>query len=248
MFRILFFVILLLHVVCNVAWASEQFATSEDCSSMLDPVLGCTNSGPPTPIFTVTYPAGEIQCASSLTIGQAALEPTLSLADSFLDSSKFYTVLLVDTGNSAIHPILHYGASNIVGGDLSPLEPSAVSPFSDYRGPNPPSYVPGIENQLFNYEWIVAEQDSFVENLPSVFGTVMFSYNDYLAGVGATTLSTMYFSSGFCVKEVVQPTVAPKAAKTPKGSKGSKVSKKVKHSKKNANATKANKSAKVWEY
>lgn len=223
--------------------AARAVATSENCTSVLGPSLGCINATS----FTVTYPAGELQCGATLTLGQSALEPTVTLHESSTDSDNiFYTVLLVDTGVSDFHPILHYGASNIPSDDFlhKPLNLSASSPFSSYRGPSPPAFLPGIQDVLFqNYEWIVAVQTGFVENedLPVVEGNILFGIEDYLEGVSASMVGVSYFSSGFCVKEI-------EVMDQPKTKSKAKAKAKMKINKATKLPKKGKKTKKSWEY
>jgi len=107
----------------------------------------------------------------------------------------------------SLRPIIHYGASNIPGSSLRENQQLVLvnaNPFSAYRGPQYVPGVPGVDNRLARYEWIVAKQDSFVEtaDLPVVESNMNFAYNDYLTSVNGTTLSTLYFSSGFCVQKI----------------------------------------------
>ena len=207
---------------------------SERCTNIQSPVLGCRNHESP-PVFTVTYPDVDLQCKFALTLEQSAKEPTLSLVDSAgTADDDFYTIILVDTADTFVHPILHYGASNVRGSDLAgELVLADANPFSAYRGPSPPAGIPGTESLLANYEWIVAKQEAFVEasDLPTIESNINFGYEDYLLDVKGDMLSTMYFSSGFCVDEIVYPTKSPKATKMPKASKKSKASKMSKSSK-----------------
>ena len=175
---------------------------TEGCTNVSPPVLGCDSDEN----VVVTFPnaAGQIQCGSALTLEQAGEEPTLSFVGA--SSTLFYTILLVDTSVSFVHPVLHYGASNVPGSDLTTgLMLAEASPFSEYRGPNPPVFFP---SDSFNYEWIVAEQNLLVQDLPSVEKNTNFNYTAYLDDVGASTFSTLYFSSGFCVVDE-NPSASP---------------------------------------
>jgi len=173
-------------------------ATSEKCAGGASVVLGC-NEGE-SPLLDVTYPSGEIGCGFAMTLNQSALEPTVVLDDDGEDEDVLYTLLLIDTQVSFIHPIIHYGAVNVASsGDNITL--SDLDVFSSYRGPSPPSYIPGIQSQLFNYEWIVAKQSSILE-VPTLFSNVNFDYVNFLTESNATIQLTKYFSSGFCVEEL----------------------------------------------
>lgn len=77
-----------------------------------------------------------------------------------------------------------------------------ANPFSAYRGPSPPAFIPGIRCQQFNYEWLVSKQFSFADAPPVVDDNKNFNYTGYLDAVNATMLSSAYFSSGFCVKDL----------------------------------------------
>mmetsp|Transcript_10932 Transcript_10932/g.16111 ORF Transcript_10932/g.16111 Transcript_10932/m.16111 type:complete len:268 (-) Transcript_10932:178-981(-) len=178
---------------------------SERCTNIQTPALGCLNDEDP-PVFTVTYPDVNLKCKFALTLEQSAKEPTVSLVDSTgTGDDDFYTIMLVDTADSFVHPILHYGASNVRGSDLAgELVLADANPFSGYRGPSPPKGLPGTESLLANYEWIVAKQEAFVEasDLPVIENNIKFGYEDYLADVKGNILSAMYFSSGYCVDEI----------------------------------------------
>ena len=179
--------------------AIPQIATAKDCSEAPSPIIGCTKTDPP--FIAVTYPDGPLKCGYPLTIEQASKEPLLS---AIIDEpNDYYTILLVDTSDSFMHPILHYGATNVLGSDLlQQFNLTEANPFSAYRGPAPPSYIPGIRCQQFNYEWLVSKQSSFADAPPVVDGNTKFNYTGYLNAVNATMLSSTYFSSGFCVKDV----------------------------------------------
>ena len=102
-----------------------------------------------------------------------------------------------------MHPILHYGATNVLGSDLlQQFNLTEANPFSAYRRPAPPSFIPGIRCQQFNYEWLVSKQSSFADAPPVVNGNTNFNYTGYLDDVNATMLSSTYFTSGFCVKDM----------------------------------------------
>lgn len=221
--------ILLLAVSFALSQAHEAVdliaELSANCTIIETPVLGCTNTDPG--IFSVTYPDGEIQCKAALTLEQSAKEPTLSLADNDnVTDDDYFTILLVDTAQSFFHPIIHFGASNIPGSSLTgnqELVLADATPFIAYRGPQYIPGIPGIDNRLAHYEWIVAKQDSFVEtpDLPVIEGSTNFEYNDYLASVNGTALSTLYFSSGFCVQEIENKKGTKKSSKATKGAKKS---------------------------
>lgn len=128
------------EVVAPIAEASDR------CTNIQTPALGCLNNEDPG-VFTVTYPDVHLQCKFALTLEQSGKEPTVSLVD---DS---------DTADSFVHPILHYGASNVKGSDLiGELVLANANPFSGYRGPSPPQGMAGTDILLANYEWIVAKQ------------------------------------------------------------------------------------------
>jgi len=188
----------------------DDLVTAEDCTVITPVVIGCTNTDPPIN-FVVTYPTGELECEDILDIEQAAIEPTVSVRTENIDDSatnEFYTLLLVDTtADSPMHPILHFGASNIVAADMTDKELilADTDPFSAYRGPAPPSF---LQTQIYNYEWILAKQDGFVDAPPSVGGNTNFDYESYLNGVNSTILTTKYFSSGNCVRKVSSATTA----------------------------------------
>lgn len=190
----------------------DNVATSEDCTIFIPVVIGCTTNTNSTVLdLVVTYPTGELECGDILSVGQAGIEPTVSIIrteDSDADTSvmmdddgSYYTLLLVDTtADSDMHPILHFGASNIPSADIYDLVLADVDPFSPYRGPAPPSF---LTTQVYNYEWILAKQDvGFLDALPNVGGTINFDYESYLDGVGGTVLITKYFSSGNCVRDL----------------------------------------------
>jgi hypothetical protein len=186
-------------------YAIAQIATAEDCSEAPSPIIGCIKTDPP--FIAVTYdddanPPGtfSLKCGDPLTIDQASNAPTLSV---IVDQpTDYYTILLVDTSDSFLHPILHYGATNVLGFDLLQFSLSELSNFSSYRGPAPPAYIPGIQSQQFNYEFIVSKQSSLADNPPVVQGNTQFNYTEYLNNVNATMISATYFSSGFCVKNI----------------------------------------------
>jgi hypothetical protein len=134
-------------------------------------------------------------------LDQASQEPRISVIVE--QPGDFYTILLVDTTDSFLHPILHYGATNVPGSKLFKLSLSDANPFSAYRGPSPQSYIPGIQSQHFIYEWIVSKQNAFVEEPPIVESTTQFNFRKYLEDVNATLVSSTYFSSGFCVRSIL---------------------------------------------
>jgi hypothetical protein len=177
-----------------------HIASAQRCTNNPTPVIGCIKNDPP--FVVVTYPAGNFKCGSALTLEQASQEPKISVIVE--QPTDFYTILLVDTTDSFLHPILHYGATNVRGSDLLQLTLSDAEPFSVYRGPSPPTYIPGIESQHFIYEWIVSKQNSFVDEPPLVESTTQFDYQKYLKDVNATLVASTYFSSGFCVDELIQ--------------------------------------------
>ena len=124
--------------------------------------MGCLNNEDPG-VFTVTYPDVHLQCKFALTLEQSGKEPTVSLVDDSdgtgTGDDDFFTIILVDTADSFVHPILHYGASNVKGSDLiGELVLANANPFSGYRGPSPPQGMAGTDILLANYEWIVAKQ------------------------------------------------------------------------------------------
>lgn len=192
--------LLLLCVIHDASGAIfPEIATAQGCTNHPTPVMGCIKNDPPFVI--VTYPAGNFRCGSALTLEQASKEPKLSVLVE--QPSDFYTILLVDTTDSFLHPILHYGATNLRGSDLLQLDVSnSTLAFAKYRGPSPPSYIPGIESQHFIYEWIVSKQDAYVPEPPLVESFTQFDYNQYLNDVNATLVTSTYFSSGFCVREM----------------------------------------------
>jgi len=211
---LLLLLLLLLLLASDATSASTPVATSEACTLPEDVVLGCDNDD----TFSVTYPAGTIECGFALTLDQSALEPTLTLLAAPDDETTYYTIMLVDTADSPFHPILHYGASNIPVESLLQSEDfvlSSVDTFESYRGPSPPAFIPGIQEQLFNYEWIVAPQSSFVEELPEVPSNTRFDYNAYLASVDATIFATSYLSAGFCVTALLDPPAPPPVSSAP---------------------------------
>jgi len=181
-----------------------HIATAHRCTNNPTPVIGCIRNDPP--FVVVTYPAGNFKCGSALTLDQASQEPRISVI--VQQPTDFYTILLVDTTESFLHPILHYGATNVRGSELLQLTLSEAEPFSAYRGPSPPTYIPGIESQHFIYEWIVSKQNSFVEDTPLVESTTQFDFQKYLKDVNATLVASTYFSSGFCVEELPPPQVS----------------------------------------
>ena len=195
---------------------NDDSVVTNFCSEDNPVVLGCTNIDPPIK-FSVTYPiTGEMECKDILSIDQAGEEPTVSISTgddvvttSTLIEDTFYTLLLVDTTpNSPMHPLLHYGASNIPSISIMDTELvlSTAKPFSSYRGPAPPSF---LQTQLYNYEWIVAQQDTLVPSAPlTLESNLNFDYVSYLESVNATVLSTKYFSSGNCVSGATAKSVS----------------------------------------
>ena len=142
------------EVVAPIAEASDR------CTNIQTPALGCLNNEDPG-VFTVTYPDVHLQCKFALTLEQSGKEPTVSLVDDSdgTGDDDFFTIILVDTADSFVHPILHYGASNVKGSDLiGELVLANANPFSGYRGPSPPQGMAGTDILLANYEWIVAKQ------------------------------------------------------------------------------------------
>ena len=206
-----------LLVFMQLFW--EGLSNTNECTTSNPVVLGCTNTEPPIN-FKVTYPTvGEMNCEDILSIDQAGQEPTVSIRteDGMTNEEVYYTLLLVDTTpNSPVHPILHYGASNIPSSSIvdTELVLSSVNPFSNYRGPAPPAI---FQKQSFNYEWILAEQESFVSELSFSSSNINFDYISYLEDVNSEILTTQYFSSGFCIKETpvtMEPTAMPTMAPT----------------------------------
>lgn len=177
-----------------------HIATAQRCTNNPTPLIGCIKNDPP--FVVVTYPAGNFKCGSALTLEQASEEPKISVIVE--QPTDFYTILLVDTTDSFLHPILQYGATNVRGSDLLQLTLSDAEPFSSYRGPSPPTYIPGIQSQHFIYEWIVSKQFSFVEEPPIVESTTQFDFQKYLEDVNATLVGSTFFSSGLCVDELQQ--------------------------------------------
>lgn len=105
--------------------------------------------------------------------------------------------------NRRVHPILHFGASNVDGAVLQGgLDLSTVETFSAYRGPDPPvfiNFVPILRRRLFNYEWIVVEQAGVLPE-PSLSGNTNVDYLallDVNGGAAPAKQWTAYFSSGF---------------------------------------------------
>ncbi len=180
----------------------ESFGNNTSCEKPESAKLGCT---PQTLPLKVVYTNGTMSCGDAIPIADAAVPPSVSVMDDqMIQADKYYTLLLVDTTTSPMHPILHYGAVNIPGSNLSAsmdlAESTMIDVFSSYRGPNPPGYVPGIQTKQFNYEYILAEQgsgkDDSITNLTS---NIRFNYTEFLSDRDTTTITTSYFSSGFCV-------------------------------------------------
>mmetsp|Transcript_16371 Transcript_16371/g.18661 ORF Transcript_16371/g.18661 Transcript_16371/m.18661 type:complete len:193 (-) Transcript_16371:424-1002(-) len=184
----------LLAILLSSAQGGASIATSEDCDDAPSPVIGCTN----TATISVTYPDGALGCGDPLTLDQSAKPPVLT-ASIEQKEDDYYTVLFVDTAESFVHPILHFGATNIPSGDLFMLNVTDANPFSAYRGPFSfgvdPSFSIPVE-QLFNYEWIVAKQYSKIDNPPVVAGNIMFNYFAFLEGMNATMIASTYLYTG----------------------------------------------------
>lgn len=180
-------------------------------TSILGGLFSCDCSDRPTPDFAcqanssaleVTYPVTGIStCGIIYPLEEPQPTPTLSvLVD--LPGENFYTVLLVDTSTS----ILHFGAVNW---NSSFLETGnidldgAPNVFSDYRGPSPPWFLQllssNIYRSLFNYEWMLIEQQSGQRDVPQSVTNFGFDYKEFI-GSDPVILNS-YFSSGFCVKE-----------------------------------------------
>ena len=182
----------------------ESFGENKTCEKPEMPKLGCTNE---TLEFKVVYPNGTMSCGDAISIGDAASPPTVTvMSDEMNRADEYYTLLLVDTSSSAMHPILHYGAVNIPGTNLTAgmdlAESTNVDVFSMYRGPNPPAYVPGIKTKQFNYEYILAVQGfRKVDPITNFTSNIRFNYTKFISDRNSTIIRTMYFSSGFCVTQ-----------------------------------------------
>lgn len=107
-----------------------------------------------------------------------------------------------------VHPILHFGASNVNGTSLqSGLDLSSVDSFSGYRGPAPPifiNFIPILRRRLFNYEWIIVEQSGVLPE-PSLSGNTNVNYLALLdVNDRGTTAEqwTSYFASGFVINSL----------------------------------------------
>ena len=204
--------------VPSMVLAAVEYATDESCDAALtSPVaLGCSDD---SGSIGVDYGLGDVMCGAALTISQAAIAPRFQALDA--DADSLYTLLLVDTTAAdpaapfSPHPILHFGAVNIPGGSLIggiSLNDAASlpEPFLTYRGPNPPpaTFVPGIESQAFNYEYMLAAQDGMVDNPLcditnldfTVCAAANFDFTEFLASNTVGAITSTYFSSGYCAE------------------------------------------------
>merc|ERR1711966_649719 len=141
--------------------------------SMTNPtVTSCSSaSNDGTTTMKVAYDQVQVDCGDAIALTTASnTVPVIHVAEesNSINADAYYSLLLVDTSNSMVHPILHYGAVNIPGAMLLDAEGLALmeeaivdqggSIFSDYRPPSPPSptdpwATPNIEQQLFAYEF-----------------------------------------------------------------------------------------------
>ena len=209
--------LLALIVTTSSQASAAQFASDDACDPRLtSPVAyGCTATSDE---LSVDYPAlGEIQCGAALTISQSSAVPFVRGRTA--DPAKLYSLLLVDTTVAppgvpfSPHPVLHFGAVNIPGGDLigglslDDDSSNSFDIFSAYRGPSPPppSFVPGIENQLFRYEYMLAEQadGGGPVDVPALESNANFDYGAFLADNTSDEVVSTYFGSGYCVAPTI---------------------------------------------
>jgi len=160
----------------------------------------------------VFYNGSPIDCGDVISVEEAAMVPTVQVED--VENDAFYTLLLVDTSNSPVHPILHYGAVNIPGQLLkegfSLDNSNEVTIFSDYRGPNPPKpdemwSTPETQKTLFVYEYMLSKQPSGIVEDESVMDiqTMTFDYESFFEETIETSfdesnIMSTYFRSGRC--------------------------------------------------
>ena len=160
-------------------------------------VFGCSDN---TLEFTFSSASGNQQCGSAVTGTQAANAPAIKLEDP--EEDALYTVLLVDTAVSAVHPILHFGAVNVEGSSLKDgLSLTEIASFKAYHGPAPPAVgtVPGIEKVPFTYEFVIATQLDSVEE-PVLDTPINFDYESFLLeNTDGEEMASSYFTTGHCV-------------------------------------------------
>lgn len=170
----------------------NSIATSWFCFDIYSRSFGCSEDE----LITVNYSFGDMNCGDAYTLKQTERAPRMTVEVS--DELALYTVLLVDTSNSPIHPILHFGSVNVPGSMLQAgvdLHEVDTFPNGGYRGPSPPIFL-AILPLRYNYEWVVARQSGTV-TAPDPDSTVEFDFQSVLQG--SEVEASSYFSSGFCV-------------------------------------------------
>jgi len=185
-------------------------STKPNCDeSLTAPVkLPC----PATPQIMVSYDESTIDCGEALSVEDAASVPTVRVVADIEDESV-YSLLLVDTSESPVHPILHYGALNIQGSLLKEgfvLDNKNVTIFSSYRGPNPPKpdemwSTPQTQQTLFVYEYMLSKQPNGLMSGGDLLGmsTMSFDYEAFFeetigSSFDESNIMSTYFRSGRC--------------------------------------------------
>jgi hypothetical protein len=184
----------------------------ETTTSMCDESLTAPVSLPcPDPTqLRMAYNGSYVDCGSIISVEDASMVPTIrvdniNIFDSIIDdpdNNALYTLILVDTSDTPVHPILHYGAVNIPGllllngfaldnndnnNDNSNSDgdgDNGINIFSNYRGPNPPKSddfwsTPATQKTLFVYEYMLSLQPNKIEIEESTVSTVGFDYEKF---------------------------------------------------------------------
>jgi|SaaInl74LU_5_DNA_1037368.scaffolds.fasta_scaffold05570_3 hypothetical protein len=159
-------------------------------------VFGCQLDN----FLELSFQVGIQQCGAALTIEQTANAPAIKVTSA--SEEALYTVLLIDTAVSEVHPIQHFGAVNVEGSSLKAgTNLDDIASFKPYHPPAPPSpeMIPGVENVPFTYELVIAPQVDSTED--PVFDTpINFDYKSFLAeNTSGENMVTSYFFTGHCV-------------------------------------------------
>jgi hypothetical protein len=190
--------------------------TTTTTQSMCDESLTAPVSLPcPDPTqLRMAYNGSYVDCGSIISVEDASMVPTIrvdniNIFDSIIDdpdNNALYTLILVDTSDTPVHPILHYGAVNIPGllllngfaldnndnnNDNSNSDgdgDNGINIFSNYRGPNPPKSddfwsTPATQKTLFVYEYMLSLQPNKIEmdddNESEPISTMGFDYEKF---------------------------------------------------------------------